>query len=133
MARLQSEYAVVLCSGISPGKAYGLAEQRLDASERVNGVEILLQNNEFSPNYDVEQRLEVQEGSTRLRGAFNQVIAKAECKKEGFRLLGILLDLIAEAWSIPRDTLEMQTWELDADYTKGYLWVNLKRPQHYGE
>lgn len=124
---LESQRSVVICSGISPGRAYDLAAQRLDSSELSRSFEILLPNNEFSADFELEKRLEVQEGSSRLRGTFNQVIGKAKCKKEQFLLLGILLDLVAEAWSVPRSSLEEQSWEMDVDYSKGYLWVNLKR------
>ena len=125
---LESQSSVVVCSGISPGKAYDIAAQRLEASELGRSLEILLPNNEFPANYELDRRLQVQEGSSRLRGTFDQIILKANCKKEQFLLLGILLDLIAEAWSIPRADLDDQQWEMDVDYTKGYLWVFLKRP-----
>jgi hypothetical protein len=128
--RLESELSVVICSGISPGKAYGLAAQRLEAAEISRCLQILLPNNEFPANYELDKRLEVQEGSTRLRGTFNQIIAKAHCNKEQFLLLGILLDLVSEAWSVARTILEEQQWEMDVDYSKGYLWVNLKRLVH---
>jgi len=126
--RLESEPLVVICSGISPGKAYGLAEQRLEAAELIRCPQVLLPDNEFSSSYELARKLEGQEGGTRLRGTFSDVIAKANCEKERFLLLGIVLDLVSEAWSAPRTALEEQQWEMDVDYTKGYLWVNLKRP-----
>lgn len=125
---LVGQTSVVICSGISPGRAYDLAAQRLDPSELSRSLEILLPQNEFDPNFDLEKRLEVQEGSSRLRGNLNQILEKADYKKGQFLLLGILLDLVAEAWSVRRLSLEEQQWEIDVDYSKGYLWANLKRP-----
>jgi hypothetical protein len=124
---LESESSVVICSGISPGKAYVMAEHRLVASELNRSLEILLPNNEFSIGYELSKRLEVQEGSSRLRGKFDEIIEKADCKREGFLMLGVLLDIVAEAWSVSRSFLEAQSWEMDIDFTRTYLWVNLKR------
>ncbi len=125
---LEPQPSVVICSGLSPGKAYDLAAQRLESAELNRCLHVLLPNNEFRADFELEKKLEVQEGSSRLRGTFEQIIDKANCKKEQFLLLGILLDVVSEAWSIPRTSLEAQPWEMDVDYSAGYLWVNLRRP-----
>jgi hypothetical protein len=125
---LEAQPSVVICSGLSPGRAYDIASSRLDRSELTRSLEILLPNNEFPSNYEVEKRVEVHEGTSRLRGRLKEIIEKADCDKENFLLLGVLLDLVAEAWSVPRATLEEQQWEMDVDSIRGYLWGNLKRP-----
>jgi hypothetical protein len=119
----------VICSGITPSKAYGLAAQRLEAKELSRSTAILLPQNEFKVDYQIEKRLEVEAGSSRLRGKFGQIIAKVKCNAEQFRMLRLVLDLVAEAWSTKVTDLEEQQWEMDVDTLHGYLWVNLKRPQ----
>ncbi|HVU49033.1 MAG TPA: hypothetical protein VHD85_23105, partial [Terracidiphilus sp.] len=127
--RLESDSSVVICSGISPSKAYDLAAQRLEAKELSRSTAVLFPQNEFKVDYQLEKRLEVEEGSSRLRGTFGQIIAKAKCQTEQFRMLRVVLDLVAEAWSTTSTKLEEQQWEIDVDTLRGYLWVNLKRPQ----
>ena len=127
--RLEFDPSVVICSGIAPGKVYDLAAGRLDAKELSSGTAILLPDNEFRVDFQLEQRIEMEEGSSRLRGKFKQIIAKTKCKAEQFRMLGLILDMVAEAWSTTRDSLEEQQWEMNASLLRAYLWVNLKRPR----
>jgi hypothetical protein len=125
--RLESDSSVVICSGITPSKVYDLAAQRLEANELSRSSAILLPNNEFKVEYPVEKRIEVEEGSTRLRGEFRQIITKAKCEAKQFLILGLILDLVAESWSTTRRSLEDQQWEMEIDSLRSFLWVNLKR------
>ncbi len=125
--RLESDSSVVICSGITPSKVYNLAAQRLETKELNRSTAILLPENEFRVDYKLERRIEFEEGSSRFRGEFRKIIMKAGCQPEQFRMLGLLLDLVAEAWSTTRSSLEEQQWEMDADTLRSYLWVNLKR------
>lgn len=127
-SRLETQQAVVICSGVSPAKAYSLATQRLSPPELNQCLQVLLPENEFKKDYELEKRLEVEEGSTRLRGPLQNVVSRVGSEMEEFLLLGILLDLVAVAWSITREALEEQQWELDVAYLTGYLWGLLRRP-----
>jgi hypothetical protein len=124
---LESESSVVVCSGMTPSKAYDLAAQQLEAQELSRSIAILLPINEFEVGYKLKDRIEVEEGSTRLRGEFGQIIAKINDNGGQFRMLRLVLDLVAEAWCTTRTSLEGQHWEMDADFLRAYLWVNLKR------
>jgi hypothetical protein len=108
---------------------YELAAHRLEAEELRRSRAIPLPSNEFSVNYQVEKRLDVEDGTSRVRGTFGGIIEKTECKSEQFLMLGVILDLIAEAWSTTRAKLEEQQWEIDMDTLRSYMWVYLKRPQ----
>jgi hypothetical protein len=126
---LESESSAIVSSGITPSRVYELAAHRLEAEELRRSRAIPLPSNEFSVNYQVEKRLDVEDGTSRVRGTFGGIIEKTECKSEQFLMLGVILDLIAEAWSTTRAKLEEQQWEIDMDTLRSYMWVYLKRPQ----
>jgi len=117
---------VVSCS--TPAVAYDLSARRLGEAQLGRGVSVLLPFLEFEPSYETVKRIEVENGSSKLRGTLPEILNTIRDSGDGVILLDAVLQVIAGAWSTTKDELKTQQWEVDVDHFRGWLWVNLSRP-----
>jgi hypothetical protein len=83
---------------------------------------------EFKVEYNLARRLEVEEGTKRLRGTLPEILVRGKCDRKKFALLNSLIKLVAEAWSMPESVFENQQWEMTTEYAEESLSAALMRP-----
>lgn len=124
---LESHSSIIICSGLSAEKAYNIAIRKLSPSDFKSTMAILFSTNEFKVDYNVEKRLEVEQGTSRIRGTLPSLMDRTGCKEDELILLNTAIEIVAGAWTKPSKDLKEQNWEMDADYLRGYLWSQLQR------
>ena len=127
-ARISSESAIVVCSGAAPGAAYSLATSRVKSPELGRTLVVPFAFNEFKVSWDMEKRIEIEQGSTKIHGSLGKVLETAHIDEDKIVLLRLVLDTIAEGWQIKVDLLQEQHWELETDSLRGWLLAHLRRP-----
>jgi hypothetical protein len=106
---------------------YFLLRQELKADNVPDVPFIAIPVDEFDVGYSLKDKLEREYEQEIVSGTLAVVCETASIDQGGLLLLSTVLEVVAEAWGVPRAVLEDQVWRLY--YKKNALVSLLTRPE----
>lgn len=122
---LRQHGRIVLCTGLSAGGVYSLAERHIPARDLASLPLIAIRKEEVHVDYEVRDRLKHTEGRTSFEGGLDYLLELAEEDGDQLVLTNFFISCIAKAWDKSAESIREQEWHLDCEAQ--VLWAEIKQ------